>query len=439
MLVSDSLVGILMLGPKLSDEPYSYDDELNLTTLANQTAVAIEKARLYTVAQQELSERVRAEKQLQLQLQRMNAIREIDISIANTFTLDATLQVLLEQVIIQLQIDAAAVLLLNPNEKILKYRASTGFRTAALEHTKLKIGEGLAGRAAEKQAVVSVSNILEMETSLGASPLLQSEEFIAYYGIPIIAKGDVKGVLEIFHRSELDPDEEWLGFMETLATEAAIVVDNVSLFQDLQRSNLELEMAYETTLEGWARALELRDNQTIGHSRRVTDMTILLAQSLGVEDEEELTHIRRGALLHDIGKMGVPDELLLKPGPLTPEESKIMAQHPVYAYEMLSIIPYLIPALDIPYYHHERWDGTGYPLQLKGEQIPLGARIFAVVDVWDALISDRPYRPAWSIEDATIHIRKQSNTHFDPQVVEAFLHLVEDLKMIKFSSDGVLK
>ena len=434
LLVSDNLVGILILGPKLSDELYSYDDQLTLSTLANQTAVAIEKARLYTVAQQELYERVHAERQLQLQLHRMNALRAIDISIANTFTLDGTLHVLLEQVITQLQVDAAAVLLLNPNKKILKYRASSGFRTAALNHTKLKIGEGLAGRAAKKQAVVCVSNIREMETSLEASPLLQLEDFISYYGIPIIAKGDVKGVLEIFHRSELDPDEEWLDFMETLATEAAIVVDNVSLFQDLQQSNLELEMAYETTLEGWARALELRDNQTVGHSRRVTDMTILLAKSLGVVDKEELTHIRRGALLHDIGKMGVPDELLLKPGPLSPEESELMAQHPVYAYEMLSIIPYLMPALDIPYYHHEKWDGTGYPLHLKGEQIPLAARIFAVVDVWDALISDRPYRPAWSIEDATTYIQEQSNTHFDPQVVEAFLQLVDDLKVIKFSA-----
>jgi len=436
LLVSDSLVGILMLGPKLSEEPYSYDDELNLTTLANQTAVAIEKARLYTVAQQELFERKRAEKQLQLQLHRMNALREIDISIANTFTFDATLHVLLEQVISQLQVDAAAVLLLNPNEKILKYRASTGFRTAALEHTKLKIGEGLAGRAAKEQEIVCVSNILEMETSLEASPLLQSEEFIAYYGIPIIAKRDVKGVLEIFHRSELDPDEEWLDFMEALATEAAIVVDNVSLFQDLQQSNLELETAYETTLEGWARALELRDKETVGHSRRVTDLTILLAQSLGVDDEEELINIRRGALLHDIGKMGVPDELLLKPGPLSPEEFELMAQHPVYAYELLSNILFLMPAIDIPYFHHEKWDGTGYPLGLKGEQIPLAARIFAIIDVWDALISDRPYRPAWPAEEAMKYIRGQSNTHFDPQVVDAFFHLIDDLNILDLIRDG---
>jgi HD-GYP domain-containing protein (c-di-GMP phosphodiesterase class II) len=136
--------------------------------------------------------------------------------------------------------------------------------------------------------------------------------------------------------------------------------------------------------------------------------------------------------------MGVPDELLLKPGPLSPKEFELMAQHPIYAYEMLSSIPYLLPALDIPYYHHEKWDGTGYPLGLKGEQIPLSARIFAVIDVWDALISERPYRPAWSVEEATMYIKEQSNSHFDPRVVEAFLQMVDDLMVIKFASEKVL-
>jgi HD-GYP domain-containing protein (c-di-GMP phosphodiesterase class II) len=438
LLVSDSLVGILILGPKLSDEIYSYDDLLNLTTLANQTAVAIEKARLFKVVQQELSEREHAEKQLQLQLQRMNALRSIDISIVNTYMLDASLDVILEQVIAQLQVDAAAVLLLNSNHKTLNYRASSGFRTTKVEDKKFNIGEGFAGQVAEKQAILCIPNIFEMEASLDTYTMLQAEEFISYYGIPIVAKGDVKGVLEIYHRSALNPDQEWLDFMETLATEAAIVVDNISLFQELQQSNLELEIAYEKTLEGWARALELRDNQTIGHSRRVTDMTILLAKSLGVIGEDDLTNIRRGALLHDIGKMGVPDDLLLKSGPLTPKEFEQMAQHPIYAYEMLSAIPYLLPALDIPYYHHEKWDGTGYPLGLKGKQIPLSARIFAVIDVWDALISERPYRPAWSVEEATDYIKDQSNSHFDPQVVEAFLQMVDELMVIKFASEKVL-
>jgi putative nucleotidyltransferase with HDIG domain len=178
-------------------------------------------------------------------------------------------------------------------------------------------------------------------------------------------------------------------------------------------------MAYDATIEGWSAALDLRDEETRGHSQRVTEMTVKLARSLGL-GEEELAQVRWGALLHDIGKMGVPDGILLKPGPLTDEEWVLMKKHPTFAYEMLSPIHYLQSALDIPYCHHEKWDGTGYPRGLKGKQIPLVARIFAVVDVWDALISDRPYRKAWSEEKVREHIQAGAGTHFDPQVVKTF-------------------
>ena len=192
----------------------------------------------------------------------------------------------------------------------------------------------------------------------------------------------------------------------------------------LEQANLKLTLAYDETLVGWARALELRDRETEGHSQRVTEMTVRLARVMGV-DEDELVHVRRGALLHDIGKMAIPDSVLLNSQPLTDEEQRIMHQHPIYAYQMLSPISYLAPALDIPYYHHERWDGTGYPKGLKGEQIPLTARIFAVVDVWDALSSDRTYRAAWSEEKVLAYIQEQAGTHFDPQVVEQFIKIIE--------------
>ncbi|MEA2575140.1 MAG: hypothetical protein QOH93_2438, partial [Chloroflexia bacterium] len=183
-------------------------------------------------------------------------------------------------------------------------------------------------------------------------------------------------------------------------------------------------LAYEATLEGWSHALDLRDKETEGHTQRVTEMTVRLAQELGAP-EADVVQIQRGALLHDIGKMGIPDSILLKPGPLTEEEWEIMRKHPVYAYELLSPISFLRPALDIPYCHHEKWDGTGYPLGLKGEQIPLAARIFAVVDVYDALSSDRPYRKSWPQDKVLAHIRELSGTHFDPRIVEAFLLLTE--------------
>ncbi len=164
----------------------------------------------------------------------------------------------------------------------------------------------------------------------------------------------------------------------------------------------------------------MRDMETEGHSRRVTEMTLELARSYEI-DNEAISHIRRGALLHDIGKMGISDSILHKPGPLSDDEWVIMKKHPTYAYDMLKAIAFLRPALEIPYCHHEKWDGSGYPRQLTGEQIPLSARIFAIVDVWDALTSDRPYRPAWSKERALEYIQEQSGKHFDPQVVDNFM------------------
>ena len=227
-------------------------------------------------------------------------------------------------------------------------------------------------------------------------------------------------MLEVFQRRALVPTPDWITFIQAVAEQTAIAIDSGMLFSDLQRSTTDLTIAYDATLEGWSRALDLRDKETEGHTQRVTEITLQLARKMGFSDAE-LVHVRRGALLHDIGKMGIPDRVLLKPGSLTDEEWDVMRKHPVYAYELLSPIPYLRPALDIPYCHHEKWDGAGYPRRLKGDQIPLAARIFAVVDVWDALRSDRPYRAAWSDDQAREYIRSQAGTHFDPSVVRAFL------------------
>lgn len=206
---------------------------------------------------------------------------------------------------------------------------------------------------------------------------------------------------------------------DVVITIAQDITDRKESQEALIQSQADLFMAYEETLKGWARALELREHETAGHSQRVMGLTMQLAQAMGIHGEE-LLHIQRGALLHDIGKMGIPDEILLKPGPLTKEEWVIMRLHPVYAYDLLSPIDYLYPALDIPYCHHEHWDGSGYPRGLRGEEIPLAARIFAVVDVWDAMTSERPYRPAWSPEYVKAYIQEQSGKIFDPEVVAIF-------------------
>ncbi|MGH9464996.1 MAG: HD-GYP domain-containing protein [Thermoanaerobaculia bacterium] len=195
-------------------------------------------------------------------------------------------------------------------------------------------------------------------------------------------------------------------------------------YRKLQDAYRELAEAYDETMAGWVRALDLRDHETEGHTQRVTDLTVRLARELGIGDEQ-LVHLRRGALLHDIGKIGVPDAILRKPGPLTDEERQIMCRHPAHAYEMLQSIEFLQPALDIPYCHHEHWDGQGFPRGLAGEAIPLAARIFAVVDVWDALRYERPYRAAWPRDRVREHLRSLAGSHLDPRVVEAFLDMEE--------------
>jgi HD-GYP domain-containing protein (c-di-GMP phosphodiesterase class II) len=310
---------------------------------------------------------------------------------------------------------------------ILEYAANQGFRTSVLKHSHLRIGEGYAGIAALENRIVRIPNLEEEDNVFTRLELLKGENFITYYGVPLVAKGHVKGVLEIFHRSSLEPDEEWFEFLDSLALQAAIAIDNNSLFYELERSNFELMLAYDKTIEGWSRALDYRDKETEGHSQRVTEITVEIARQMGMT-EAELVHVRRGALLHDIGKMGIPDSILLKPGPLTEEEWKIMRLHPVYSSELLHPIAYLRPALDIPYCHHEKWDGSGYPRGLKGEQIPLSARIFAVVDVWDALRSDRPYRDAWTEEKTKEYIRSVSGIQFDPKVAEAFIRSIAEKK-----------
>jgi putative nucleotidyltransferase with HDIG domain len=246
---------------------------------------------------------------------------------------------------------------------------------------------------------------------------------VIYFIAPLIAKGKLMGALEIFHRAPIIMKTEWLKFLETLAGQTAIAIDNATLFADLQRSNMDLTQAYDTTLEGWSAALDLRDKETEGHTERVTEMTVRLAEKMGV-NPQELLQIRRGALLHDIGKMGIPDRILLKPDNLTDEEWGIMIMHPTYAFQLLKPIAYLRPALDIPYCHHEKWDGTGYPRGLKGEEIPLAARLFSIVDVYDALTSNRPYRAAWPKNKTLQHIQELSGSQFDPQVVEAFVQLM---------------
>ena len=376
------------------------------------------------IVTEDISSRKHAEAKVNLQVERLAALNAIDHAISSSFDLNLSLSVLLLHAVKELKVDAADVLLFNPNLNVLEYFIGRGFHMKNVEATRLHLGDELADHLIMERQSLIIPNIAANELTASRAKSLEAESFIRYCAVPLINKGKIKGVLEVFHRAPLEPDKEWLGFLNTLSEQAALAIDNHELFDGMQRSNDELRLAYDTTIEGWSHALDLRDKETEGHTQRVKEMTLKLAQAAGMR-EEEMIHVRRGVLLHDIGKLGVPDDILLKPGALTDEEWTIMRQHPVYAYELISPIEFLRQALDIPYCHHEKWDGTGYPRGLKGEQIPLAARLFTVVDVWDALSSDRPYRRRWSKEKVMDYIRSLSGTYFDPHAVELFFEVFD--------------
>jgi putative nucleotidyltransferase with HDIG domain len=364
------------------------------------------------------------EARLKQQMQQLSVLRSIDLAIASGLDLSLLLTMLLDQVVELMKVDAAAILLQNPKTNLLEFTAGKGFRSTSLQYTHLHIGEGCAGRVALERKMLNVPNLNENQMDFGRSPLFKMESFVAYYGVPLIAKGRVLGVLEMFHRSRLHPDSDWLNFLNMVAGQAAIAIDNAVMFRELQRSNAELSLAYDATMEGLMRALDLRDKGTEEHTRRVSDITIEMAVRLGV-GHADIIQMRRGAVLHDIGKMAIPDRILFKPGPLTEDEWKIMRRHPGIGVDLLASVSYLAPALDIPHWHHEKWDGTGYPDKLHGDEIPFAARLFALVDVYDALTSNRPYRGAWSKKETLEYIESQAGQHFDPALVPEFVHFMQ--------------
>ena len=405
----DQVIGMFTID-RVEERPFSVQDIEVAMQFANRAAIAITNARLF--------------KQVTTQVERLEILRVIDGTITSEMRLEDSLKVICQQITQGLKVDIASVFLFDESRKALRFAQGFGLRTKGNPEIEVKIKQGYIGTVAQGQVPLFVSKVDLSDTGEQFPFSFKEEAVVSYYGLPLIAKGKLKGVLQIMHRQSLEPDEDWLEFAETLARQTAIAVDNLALLSTLESANQELRVAYDATIEGWAHALEIRDKETEGHSRRVARLTVDVAREFGFS-EAELVHIRRGVLLHDIGKMGIPDNILHKPGPLDEGEWAVMQEHPYYAYEMLKDIDYLKPALKIPHFHHERWDGSGYPEGLKGEAIPLEARIFAVVDVWDALTSDRPYRNAWPPEKARQYLIDQSGIEFDPDVVEAFLKIME--------------
>lgn len=361
---------------------------------------------------------------LQAQAQRNAALTQtqhtIDVAITSSHDLRVILNVCIQQLTAFLQADAADVRLLNPHTLALEYSAGRGFRTQVIQRYSPRLGEGPAGNVALHRHVIRIPDI--RQEGLEQSALLANEGFVSYVALPLVAKGQINGVLEVYQRTRFEPDADWMEHLHTLARQAASAIDNALTFDRLQRTNTELALAYDESLEGWARALDLRCHEPEGHSAHLAEVSLALAKGAGI-NSDELTHLRRGALLHDLGKLSIPEPILLKPGPLEPDEWTLVRRHPQYAHDLLWPFSHLRRAIDIPTCHQEKWDGSGYPSGLLGEQIPLAARIFAVAEVWEVLRSERPYRKAWSDEQARTYIYSASGTHFDPRIVDVFRNL----------------
>lgn len=360
-------------------------------------------------------------KRFTVQRERMEALVGVGSVINSSLGLKRVLDEVMDTLIVLMKAERG-FLMLRDESGDFRVQIARDTKHHDLPADAFAISKSIVRQVLEKGEAILTTNAKD-DPRFGQQASVAAYQLLSILCAPLKVKDTLIGVLYVDNRAQsgiFHTDE--LSLISTFANQAAVAIENARLFDGLQESNAELQIAYRATLEGWVRALDLRDKETEGHTKRVTALTEELARKMGVDDAS-LVHIERGALLHDIGKMAIPDGILLKPAALTPEERILIQKHPVYAYEMLNPIKFLHPALDIPYCHHEKWDGTGYPRGLSREDIPLAARIFAVVDVWDALVSDRPYRKGLKPADVKEKIREDAGKHFDPQVVDAFLNL----------------
>lgn len=352
---------------------------------------------------------------------RLGALIGVGRTINSSLELERVLEEVMDSLIELMQAERGFLMLRESNGE-LKERIARRIDHSNLDKASIKVSRTIVDKVVSTGEAILTTNAQE-------DPRFENQMSVAAYQLrsilcaPLKIKDRLIGVIYVDNRAHAGIfQERELGLITAFSDQAAVAIDNAQLFEGLQASNKELQIAYEATLNGWVHALDMRDKETEGHTQRVTTLTERLARSMGV-GEDDLVHIKRGALLHDIGKMAIPDGILLKPGPLTDDERELIKQHPVFAYDMLKRIDFLLPAIDIPHHHHEKWDGTGYPDGLHGENIPFAARIFPVIDVYDALVSDRPYRKALPPDEVREHIQADAGKHFDPQVVEAFMQM----------------
>jgi len=333
-----------------------------------------------------------------------------------------SLDQVLDHAVAQLHVDAIT-LFVKSSKGTFEFVEARGFRNHELETAFLNPKIELAEQAFREERIVSIPDIRLDEKKFPRAHMLVAEDFVSYHVAPLIMEENTQGIIEVYSRKQYAPIPTWLDLFDVISRYVGLALRNQVLFNSSKKLDVNKQINFGGTLDAWMAAMLLRGGEMERHARHVTDMTLRLAKSIGISDDQ-LIHLVRGAMLHDIGKLALPDSILQKTEKLTQSEWELMRMHPEFAYRLLSPIPYMKPALPIPYSHHERWDGNGYPLGMAGTQIPLHARIFSVVDVWDALRSDRPYRKAWHDTDVCQYISDQSGKHFDPNVTNAFLDLI---------------
>lgn len=408
LIVDDEVIGVIDLQ---STEPSAFneDDERLMGLFALRAALMLDHVRL--IEQTE-------EKNL-----RLSTLHTIEASLASSLDLRITLSSLVDQVQTRLKVDAVSVSLFDKSLQTLEYLVGRGFHQSGLENYRIRIGDGIPGRAALNQEVIYTPDLSKPAPVSKYPERIATESFISSFAVPLVAKGQLYGVMELFFRRLVYNDPEWIEYLETLARQVAMAIDGIYVFEQLQQSLLMQQIAQDATIESWSKLLEMRGLEPKGHAQRVSEATLNLAQRMGINDSK-LVKIYRGVLLHDIGKLLIPDTITHKREPLTDDEWKIIRQHPIHAYELLSNIEPFKDALQIPYCHHEAWDGSGYPRGLRGDQIPIEARIFQVIDTWDLMLVDLPYRRAQKEQNVLKYIRSQVGKKFDPVVVEEFFRMI---------------
>jgi PAS domain S-box-containing protein len=408
LVVENSVIGVIDL-QSAKPSAFSQDDERLMTLFSVRAALMLEHARL--VEQTE-------ERNL-----RLDTLHAIETSFASSLDLRVSLDLVIEQIQSRLKIDAASVYIYDEDLQMLEIITARGMTMMTSVKQRIRVGEGFPGKAALEQEIIYIPDLTRPGPALQIHGSITVDGFKSAFFVPLVAKGQLRGVLELFYCRSVHNDPDWMGFLETLARQISVAIDGIQVFHRLQQSLIEQQVAQDAIVESWSHLLEMRGLEPKGHNRRVSALTLELARRMGIEDKE-LASLYKGILLHDIGKLLLPDSIVNKPGPLTDDEWELVYLHPVHAHELISKISPFQSAASIPYCHHEYWDGSGYPRGLKGEDIPLGARIFQVVETWDLMQVDLPYRKAFEKEDVLEYIQSESDKRFDPRVVEKFLSMI---------------